>query len=275
MADNPFAKYANPQGGNPFLRVAPADKYKEAGLRNDAARIGLAVSANNRAAAAEARQAAADADTRRKNPINPTDAAFIKGLRDQAQGASMTSRTLGNAAGAIDRLGTGPFRAKMLSAAIPEENGGFLDGLGGALFGWMPEQQTKDDWQTLQALQNEAVLAKQVEQKGPQTDSDALRMKLASISPYKTQKANAETVGSTMIGSELLKHKPDFFNTWAAKYGSLNSMSPAGQTVDKAWDAVEADALRRYNSDPRIKAMRSGKPQPAKSSGWKVERIDD
>jgi len=272
MADNPFAKYAQP---NPFV-VAPADKYKEQGLRNDAARIGLATAANNRAAAAEGRAAAADAYNRRQNPISPADAQTIKGFMEQAQGASGVSRTLGNAAVAIDRLGTGPMRAKMLSAAIPEEGGGFLDTVGGALFGGLVSKQEQDDWQTLQALQNEAVLGKQIEQKGPQTDSDALRMKLASISPYKTGKANAEVVGSTMLGSELLKHKPDFYTKWANKYGSLSAVSPGGQTVNSAWEAAQADALRRYNSDPRIQRMRAGQPAPKRQdTGWKVERIED
>lgn len=273
MADNPFMKFVQPS--NPFT-VAPADKYKEAGLQNDAARIALAREANGRAAAAQAQAAQVAATTRRQNPINANDAAFIKTLRDQSQGAGMSARTLKNAASAIDRLGTGPYRAKMLSAAIPEEGGGVLDAMGGALFGWMPDQQTKDDWQTLQALQNKAVLDKQIEQKGPQTDSDALRMKMASLSPYKTQKANAEIVGTTMLDAELMKQKPDFYTRWATKYGSLNSLSPGGQSVDKAWDALQTDAVNRFNADPRMKKIREGgAPRPAQNTGWKVERIND
>lgn len=269
----PWEKYAKQSGP---VMVAPPDRYKEQGLKNEGARLGLAISANNRAANAEGRAAAAEAYQRRQNPINPADATFIRSLMEQSQGASGMARTIDNAAGAIDRLGTGPMRAKMLSAAIPEEGGGVMDTLGGALFGGMVDKQTVDDWQTLRALQNSAVLDKQIEQKGPQTDSDALRMKLASISPDKTVKANAEVIGQTMLGSQLMKHKPDFYTKWANKYGSLTAVSPGGQTVNSAWDALQADAMRRYNNDPRIKGMRTGQPAPKRQdTGWKVERIED
>lgn len=273
MADNPFAKYAT---ANPFT-VAPADKYKEAGLQNEAARLALARETNARAAAAQAQAAQIAANQRRQNPISPADATFIRGLMEQGQGATGMARTIENAAGAIDRLGTGPMRAKMLSAAIPEEGGGVMDTLGGAMFGGLVNKQTVDDWQTLRALQNSAVLDKQIEQKGPQTDSDALRMKLASISPDKTVKANAEVIGQTMLGSQLMKHKPDFYTKWANKYGSLTAVSPGGQTVNSAWDALQNDAMNRYNNDPRIKAMRAGQPaqQKRQDTGWKVERIED
>src|SRR3546814_9981784 len=97
------------------------------------------------------------------------------------------------AAGSIDRLGTGPWRGKVLDMAIPEEGGGFGDTIGAAtvggamgLFGGLPEQ-TITDFQNLKGLQSGRVLKQQIAQKGPQTESDAARMKLTEISPSRTK----------------------------------------------------------------------------------------
>lgn len=210
-----------------------------------------------------------------QSPLSPADQQFLNAMRTQQGDMGDTIRTLGNAAHALDRLNPGPMRATALSAAIPEEGGGLLDKAGGALFGGVVDPQTKDDFQTIQALQNAAVLDKQIAQKGPQTEADAIRMQMASLSPYKYIKPNAEVLGAGMLSAQLAQHKPDFYTRWANKYGSVSALSPNGQTADAAWANVIKDAQRRYDSDPRIKQMRAGAPKQQTDDGWKVERIGD
>lgn len=207
--------------------------------------------------------------------LSPADQQFLNSMRTSTGDMGDTIRTLGNAAHALDRLNPGPVRATALSAAIPEEGGGLLDKIGGIAFGGLPEQSTKNDWQTVQALRNEAVLAKQIAQKGPQTDSDAIRMQMASLDPYKYIKPNAEILGAGMLQAKLAQHKPDFYTRWANKYGSINAVSPSGQTADAAWSNLMNDAQRRYDSDPRIKQLRGGEPKPKANDGWKIERVGD
>src|SRR3546814_9213428 len=97
--------------------------------------------------------------------------------------------------------------------AIHEEGGGFGDTIGAAtvgvargLFGGLQEQ-TITDFQNLKGLQSGRVLEQQIAQKGPQTESDAARMKLTEIIPYRTKAANQEIIASGALKAAAAARK--------------------------------------------------------------------
>jgi hypothetical protein len=178
--------------------------------------------------------------------LSVQDNKFLNELRaTSGQGGLEAETEYRNAARVIDRLGTGPVRAAMLDAFIPEDGGGFFDKVGGLLGAPFIDRQTVDDFQTLKGLQSKRVLSSQLEQKGPQTESDAARLKLTEVSPYNTPEANRRILDAGMRKARLSSIKPDFFTKWVNQYG-LNGLDPQGRSVDAAW----ADVSRRATTAP-------------------------
>lgn len=215
-------------------------------------------------------------DLRKGGGLGEQDQKFLNEMRAQIGGADETVRLLSDAAGAADRFGGGPTKAKWTKWGTAEEGGGLLDMLGALTIGMGIPQQQKEDWQTLTGLQNDAVLLKQMAQKGPQTESDAVRMQLASLSPSKYPRVNAQTIGAAALNARLLQRKPSFYTNWAAKHGSINALDKSGRTVDQAWQAFSGVAANAYKNDPRVKGLKAnqGAKPKALPNGWKIERAD-
>jgi hypothetical protein len=186
--------------------------------------------------------------TQNKGRLSVQDNKFLNEVRATSQAGIDARNEYMRAAGAIDRFGTGPWKARLYDAAIPQENGGFFDALGAAVIGGPARllggvtPQGVDDFQTLKGLQSERVLSTQIAQKGPQTESDAARMQLTEISPYKTPEANRRVINSGIRKAALGAAKADFFTKWATQYG-LNGLDDKGQTVDARWAQASKRAL--------------------------------
>jgi hypothetical protein len=124
----------------------------------------------------------------------------------------------------------------------PEEGGGILDTIGGIVgaipraIGAITPQET-DALQGLKRLQSQRVLGEQILQKGPQTESDAARMALTTVSPMKSKVVNEEVIRTGKAASERDQAKSVFYTAWANKYG-LNGVSPEGLTADEVWGQV-------------------------------------
>jgi hypothetical protein len=91
-----------------------------------------------------------------------------------------------------------------------------------------------NDFQRLKGLGAERVLEEQKPQKGPQTDSDAARMALAEISPYKTPEVNAQIIKAGDAKAVRAARRAPFYTAWANKYG-LNNVNEKGQSVEDAY----------------------------------------
>lgn len=172
-------------------------------------------------------------------PMSASVSNYINGLRDQSQSASNSLTQYQRAAEVLARSKMTPTRAAQVESAIPQEGGG-LTGALGALFrrtiNGVDEQEIAD-FQYLQGLQSGQVLDRQIEQKGPQTESDALRLKLTEISPFKSMAANAEVISDGALRSRLLSRKAPFYVAWHNKYG-MNGVDEHGRTADDVWLSV-------------------------------------
>jgi len=164
----------------------------------------------------------------------------LNGLNAQAAAARETATEYSNAQAALKRLKPGPFRGAFLDAAIPEQGGNLMDKLGSIVIGGPAKilgavtPQDTTDFQRLKGLQAQRVLTGQIEQKGPQTDSDAARLNLTEISPYKTSEVNAAVVDSGRKKADRAIKRAPFYSKWANTYG-LNGVDEKGRSVEQAF----------------------------------------
>lgn len=224
-----------------------------------------------------ARTALTNRNVREGGGLGEQDQKFINEMRTQIGGIDEVIRDIRNGAKVVDRFGTSPGKAFVSRIATPKadpDKSGILDQAGAKLFGGLVSEQDKRDFQTLEYLKNRAVLAAQVAQKGPQTESDAIRMAMTGIQPGNYKEANAKILNEAMLRAQLLQRKPGFYTRWAQKYGSIQSIDPKGRSVDDAWNGMTADAFRRNQArgDPGMVPKKSKSWQPP--AGVSVEPLD-
>lgn len=193
---------------------------------------------------------------------------FLNELQTQAQSAAETKAQYRSADASIRRLKPGPWRGAFLDAAIPEEGGGLLDRMGAVAIGGPAKllgavtDQDVQDFQRLKGLGSARVLEGQIAQKGPQTESDAARLALTEISPYKKPDVNAQIIRSGEAKADRALARAPFYTQWANKFG-LNGVNERGQSVEQAFQ----EQLTRSTS---------AAPPPAaapRNDGWSLVGI--
>jgi hypothetical protein len=223
----------------------------------------------------------------RQTPISAEDQKIIDAMRTNVGGMSDTLNLLHGAAGTIDRFRTGPERAATVRSAVTPPDATFSDTILPRFMKWWQGVPEKDieDYQSLQRYSQEGVLQKQIAQKGPQTESDAIRMLMSGISPDKSVNVNAKIVGDAMLSGLVAQKKPDFYAKWANRNGSIGALE-GGKSVDQAWNERVQRAMSKYNADPRIRRLTgeegltgsvtdTGDYTPYEGGGWKIERVED
>lgn len=200
--------------------------------------------------------------------LSVQDNKALNEMRDAHSAGLKVNRDYREVARTLDRGNVTPLNASFLKAFIPEEGGGLLDGIGGAIGSLFIDQQTRDDFNALRALQSGRVMDAQIAQKGPQTEADAARLQLAEVSPWKSKKANLGVMMRGMADATLAKRKLPFMQQWANKYG-LNGVDERGRTADQAWGEVakRVYAVGNNRSAPKATGRSAG------NNGWKIERV--
>ena len=256
-------------------RVGPANKLRPLQVRS--AELGNTKTAQEIAAdrqmlplqirKAEAELAKARIEASRAQ-VSPEDQKFLNTMRENTGSIGETISLLRNAETLSKRMD--PETARWAKWGTVEDGGGFMDWLGAKIFGGATTAQQKDDYQNLTAHQNDAVLLKQMAQKGPQTESDAVRMQLATLSPFKLKGPNSTIIGNAALNAFLAQRKPEFYTKWANQNGGLNSPDKKGRTVDQAWRQVQNMAAQNFR---RSQAPKSRTAKPAQNDGWKIEEV--
>jgi hypothetical protein len=170
--------------------------------------------------------------------LSPVEQRRLNELSEQGGAAANTLLQYRRADQVLRRSHLTPERSAQIKSSIVPEDAG-LFGMIGSKFNRFVNgvsEQEVADFQTLMALQNAQVLDRQLLQKGTQTESDAARLKLTEVSPYKPFEANEAVIRDGMMRSEMATRKPGFYTQWANSYG-LNGLDPSGRSVDQAWDA--------------------------------------
>jgi hypothetical protein len=153
----------------------------------------------------------------------------------------------------------------LLKSATPDPNAGFLESIPShfyrAISGVSPQEVS--DYKAMQRFQNQGVLAQQSTQKGPQTESDAVRMAMVGLSPDKPAALNARVIGDATLSGLIAQKRPDFYTKWVNRNGSLGALEN-GVSVDEAWAKKVSETQHGYNADPRIRRL---DPTPGKQNG--------
>lgn len=214
-----------------------------------------------------------------QNPISDRDQALINSMRMAQGDLPGVMRDIGAAASAVDRFKPEPGKGSKFSWMVPEDNDWPITAAAKNALGWVAglTDQESEDYQTITSLQNQSVLNAQLAQKGPQTESDAVRMKLAGISPNKSVRPNAQLLARQAYDTDMKMRKPAFFEFWANRLGSTHALNAEGKSADQVWNESYAKGQQQLYRDPRYTGI-FGRGRPKKSGGGsnvlKVERVD-
>lgn len=190
--------------------------------------------------------------------FSPQEQKVLNDMNAAAQEGQSIQRDYNEADAARRKLGTGPWRGALLDAAIPVEDGGFLDSLGGFIIGGPARltgaisQDDVDAYNTLRRVQARRVLAEQKQQKGVQTEGDAARIKAGDIGVRASSTANAAAIARGRLEAQLLQDRANFMTQWASKYG-VNGTNERGQTALQVFTAL---------ADQRRAALNNGNGAP-------------
>lgn len=180
--------------------------------------------------------------------LSQTNEKFFNDLRNQANDAAEARRIYEAAEKPINTFRPGPGRGRAYQIFTPEEGGGVMDTIGGVVgaipraFGAFSKPET-DAYQQLRGYQSEQVLRRQLEQKGPQTESDAARLALTELSPSKTREVNMEIIRRGKERAARSQARAIHYQRFAQRWG-LNGKDAQGRTADEIW-SKEADKLTR------------------------------
>ena len=202
----------------------------------------------------------------RQNPLGETDQAFINKMREGAGDLPGVLRDITAAQAAVDRFQPFPGKGIAYSAGTPTDDNGPVTGALKGLVGLALPDQSQEDYQTLSRLQNAAVLNAQLAQKGPQTESDAIRMKLSSVSPNRDVRPNAQLLAEQQYDTQMKMERPSFYTYWANQLGSTQALNSKGQTADQVWNEYYSGGLRKMRRDGRYTGNRPPKAPPRKQN---------
>lgn len=192
----------------------------------------------------------------RQNPLSDRDAALINTMRLGLGDMPAVLRDITAAQRAVDRFEPAPGRGTLYGAGTPtDEDGLVVSGLKRVLGGVLPDQ-SQEDYQTLSGLQNASVLNAQIAQKGPQTESDAVRMKLTSVSPNKDVRPNAQLLAEQQYDAQMKMERPSFYTYWANQLGSTQALNSKKQAADQVWTQQYQRGLQQMRNDSRYQGRK-------------------
>lgn len=200
--------------------------------------------------------------TLRQNPLGDKDQALINAMRLGQGDLSGVLRDITAAQGAVDRFRPAPGKGVDYAASVPSDADGWWGAKIKDINSWFNgvTPQGVEDYQTLLGLQNQSVLNSQIAQKGPQTESDAVRMKLAGVSPNKDVRPNAQLLAEQQYDVMMKQARPGFYVNWANKLGSTQALNAQGKSADDVWNEQYRRGYEQMRRDPRY----SGGPRPPK-----------
>lgn len=235
-------------------------------IENERERLALARQAAANSQSAAQRAGEINARNMRQNPLSAADQAFINKMRTELGDMPAVLRDITAAQRAVDDFQPYPGKGILYSAGTPTDDDGPISGTMKGIVGAALPDKSQEDYQTLSRLQNASVLNAQIAQKGPQTESDAVRMKLTSVSPNKSVRPNAELLAENQYDAMLKMERPAFYTYWANKLGSTQALNSKGQTADQVWNAQYQRGLQRMRRDPRFKGETLGNARPRKQN---------
>lgn len=205
---------------------------------------------------------------RSQNPISDRDQAFINEMRQNQGDLPGVLKDITGAQAAVDRFRPAPGRGALYKSGTATDEDGLWGTLTKGAVGMFLPDKEQEAYQTLTGLQNQGVLNSQIAQKGPQTESDAIRMELANVSPSKDVGPNAQLLAEQQYDTMMKMQRAGFYENWANKLGSTHALNGQGKSADQVWNEVYQKGMAQMRNDPRFRrgAGLSAPRKPTKPS---------
>ena len=213
------------------------------------------------ATAASAKASAASTGRAKTTPqdmqIIRDASALSESERDARRGYAATRR-------AVKTMHSGALKAGFLDSISPEEDGTpFLDQLGVVL--GLPARPFISDatWAArdhLKTVSAQVALAGSRQMKGSSSDKDTALMRMAGVSPYKSEAENLRILDEAERQAAFAQHRATLKSKWISQYGSVAAPGPNGMAFEEI--AARQDAKVQRALDIR----RNGLPKPPPSA---------
>lgn len=193
------------------------------------------------------------------------DMADLSAASSKAQAERDAARQYAATEMAVRTMDTGPWKAQWLDAIMPDEDGGWADGIGSTL-GLAVRPLISD--RTLEARDHLKTVGAQTslngsqQMKGSSTDKDMAIMRMAGVSPYKSKAENLRILNAAKAEGRVSQARALFASSWISKYGSVANAAPRGMTYEQGLAKFE-----RGLSQP---SPRPAPPSIRKASGRAV-----
>ena len=206
----------------------------------------------------------------------PQDMMALNAASSKAQVERDALREYANAARDVDTFDTGPWRAAFYDAITPEQDGGFLDKVGGAVGAVLSpfiSTKTLDARSNLNRLNAVGAISGASDMKGAASDRDIALQRLKGVSPYNTRSANHTIIKKATYDSYIAQLRARVLSSWITKYGSTSRSAPNGMTYEQALKLGE-DHIRAEMTGQKPQGRALPKPPPRSGGGAKRQTYD-
>lgn len=231
------------QMGGSSMPRDPTFDYKEPKAKADLGKTQAEIDAIRQQTIVDNRKTALGeseaARSRRQYPVSKQDMATIDRMRQDGEIGRRAAMELRNAATAVDRFRTGPERARDVKRSLVTEDDSIPEQIGRNIYGFAAGVSDQDiaDYQDLDRYRQARVATIQQEQRGVQTESDALRYMKSTFGPDKPGKVNARALAEATYNARLDARKPTFYTKWANRHGSISALDQNGRSADQVWNS--------------------------------------
>jgi hypothetical protein len=228
------------------------------------------------ATASSAKAAMAPTASAGKAKTTPQDMKVLGEASSKAQAERDALRDYDSVERDVKTFGTGPLKARLIDALTPDQDGGILDAVGGVIGiiprSWgLPSEETLRARDHLNTVSAQTALRGSQQMKGSSSDKDTALMRMAGVSPYKSEAENLRIMAAARRDSALEQTRAGMKAAWIARHGSLAAPS---STSGRTFEQVLAEAEDRQ-LHPEKYRPRPAPPSTRRSNGgWSVQRVD-
>ncbi len=184
----------------------------------------------------------------------PQDMMELREASAKAQTEREARLDYNSTARAVTDMNTGPWKARWLDAITPDEDGGWMDGIG-AVLGALPKAFVSDKTMgardQLKTISAQVALKGSQQMKGSSSDKDTALMRMAGVSPYKGVAENNRILAAAQRNSVIEEARALFKSKWISKMGSMSNARPDGMTYEQGLRETDRRAAQIYEQSIR------------------------
>jgi hypothetical protein len=216
--------------------------------------------------------AAAKSGATGRAKTTPQDMMLLRDSTSRAETERNARKDYGSIRQAVRDMGTGALKAATLDAITPEQDGGFVDTVGGLLgapLRLFVSDKTLAARDQLNTVSAQVALRGSQQMKGSSSDKDTALMRTAGVSPYKSKTENLRILDNAERESALEQHRATLKSKWISRYGSISAPGPNGMAYEEI--AARQDALVNKAMDVRKRGLPKPPPSARRGGGAPLE----